>query len=181
MRATPREESIEHRSVLASGKAGWALFFGVATLVLAVDQITKYMVLTHLAIGEIWNPISFLTPFVRVTHITNTGAAFGMFREYGVFFAVVAVVVVIGIVTFYSYLPPRQGLLKVSLGLQLGGALGNLVDRIRLGNVVDFIDFRIWPAVFNLADTAIVVGVAILAVFLLFSKEEGDWAVKRPQ
>jgi signal peptidase II len=174
MRATPREESIGPESALVGGKAGWALFFGVAALVLVVDQITKYMVLTHLAVGEVWSPIRFLMPFVRVTHITNTGAAFGMFREYGVFFAVVAVVVVIGIVAFYRYLPPRQGWLRVSLGLQLGGALGNLLDRIRLGNVVDFIDFRIWPAVFNLADTAIVVGVAILAFFLLFTKQEGD-------
>lgn len=159
---------------MVSGKAGWALFLGVAAVVLVVDQITKYIVLTHLAVGEVWNPIPILMPFVRVTHITNTGAAFGMFREYGVFFAIVAVVVVIGIVAFYRYLPPSQGWLRVSLGLQLGGALGNLLDRVHWGNVVDFIDFRIWPAVFNLADTAIVVGVAILAFFLLFSKQEGD-------
>ena len=59
----------------------------------------------------------------------------------------------------------------MSLGLQLGGALGNLLDRVRLGSVVDFVDFKIWP-VFNLADTAIVVGVGILAFYLLFSKEE---------
>jgi signal peptidase II len=179
MRAAPGEETIERESISDSEKVKWALFFGVAALVLVVDQITKHIVLTQLAVGEMWNPVRFLMPLVRVTHVTNTGAAFGMFREYGVFFAVIAVVVVIGIIGFYRYLPPHQGWLRVSLGLQLGGALGNLLDRIRLGSVVDFIDFRPWPAVFNLADTAIVTGVAILAFFLLFGNQEDESAVQQ--
>lgn len=179
MCTTPREAKIGQEPVLKGGKARWALFFGVAALVLVVDQVTKHIVLTQLSVGEMWNPVPFLMSFIRVTHVTNTGAAFGMFREYGVFFAIVAVVVVIGIIGFYRYLPPRQGWLRVSLGLQLGGALGNLLDRIRLGSVVDFIDFRIWPAVFNLADTAIVVGVAILAFYLLFTNQEDESAARQ--
>jgi signal peptidase II len=152
---------------------GWLLFLGVACLVLVLDRTTKYLVLRNLAPGEMWNPVSFLRPFFTITHVSNTGAAFGLFRDYGLFFAILAVVVVVGIIAFYRYLPPRQTLLRLSLGLQLGGALGNLLDRIRLGSVVDFIDFKIWP-VFNVADMAIVAGACILAFVLLFGKEEDE-------
>lgn len=173
MRATSRERIIGSQSGLRSEKAGWAAFLGVAALVLLVDQVSKYLVLTNLSVGEMWNPLAFLRPFVTLTHVTNTGAAFGLFQEHGTLFAIVAVLVVGGILVFYRYLPPSEILLKVSLGLQLGGAVGNLLDRLRLGNVVDFIDFKIWP-VFNLADAAIVAGVAILAFYLLFSKEADE-------
>jgi signal peptidase II len=158
---------------MGSEKARWSLFFGIAAVVLMADQVSKWLVLRNLSVGEMWNPIGFLRPFVTVTHVTNTGAAFGLFRDYGLFFAIVAVIVVVAIVAFYRYLPPRQNLLTLSLGLQLGGALGNLLDRIRLGSVVDFIDFKIWP-VFNLADTAIVAGVCMLAFILLFGSQEED-------
>lgn len=153
------------------------MFLGVAAVVLLADQITKYLVLRNLALGEMWNPIGFLRPFVSVTRVSNTGAVFGLFRDYGLFFALVAVVVVVAIIAFYRYLPPRQGLLRLSMGLQLGGALGNLVDRVRVGSVVDFIDFKIWP-VFNLADMAIVSGVSMLAFVLLVSKQEGEKELK---
>jgi signal peptidase II len=89
----------------------------------------------------------------------------------------VAVLVVLGIIAFYRFLPPGQAWLRVSLGLQLGGALGNLSDRVRLGSVVDFVDFKIWP-VFNLADLAIVVGVSLLAFHLLFVQQQGEQRVE---
>jgi len=149
------------------------VFLGVAALVLLVDQVSKYLVLGNLSVGEMWNPVLVLSPFVTLTPVTNTGAAFGLFQEHGTLFAIVAILVVGGILIFYRYLPPSEVLLKVSLGLQLGGALGNLLDRVRLGSVVDFIDFKIWP-VFNLADAAIVAGVAILAFYLLFSSQEDE-------
>jgi len=171
MHTPPREGVISLESSVASDKARWALFLGVAALAFLMDQASKYLVLRNLSLGEAWNPIPLLTPFVTLTHVTNTGAAFGLFRDQGTLFAIVAIVVVVGIVVFYRYLPPNQLWLRVSLGLQLGGALGNLLDRVRFGSVVDFIDFKIWP-VFNLADTAIVLGVAILAFYLLFSKQE---------
>lgn len=163
---------------MRSEKTRWALFLGVAVLVLSADQVTKSLVLRNLSVGEMWNPIPILRSLVTVTHVTNTGAAFGLFRNYGLFFAVVAVVVVVGIIGFYRYLPPRQNLLTLSLGLQLGGALGNLLDRIRLGSVVDFIDFKIWP-VFNLADMAIVAGVSMLAFVLLFGSQEEEQKAER--
>ena len=152
----------------------WALFPGVAALVLFADQVSKHLVLENLAAGEMWNPIPFLRPFVTLTHVTNTGAAFGLFKDHGFLFAIVAVLVVVGILAFYRFLPPSEALLRISLGLQLGGALGNLLDRVRLdGRVVDFIDFKIWP-VFNVADMAIVSGTAMLAFFLLFSKQDDE-------
>ena len=82
---------------------------------------------------------------------------------------IVAIVVVAIIAVYYRHLSAGQWLVKLSLGLQLGGALGNLLDRLRYGHVIDFIDFKVWP-VFNLADSAITVGVAILAYCLLRSE-----------
>jgi signal peptidase II len=178
MRATTREEIIGRRFGPYNGRTRWAVFLGVAALVLLADRVTKYLVTTRLAVGEMWNPIPLLRPLFTVTHVTNTGAAFGLFREYGVFFAIVAMVVVVSIIIFYRHLPAGNSLLSVSLGLQLGGALGNLVDRLFLGSVVDFLDFKLWP-VFNVADMAIVSGVAILAFHLLFGGGETDKTAER--
>ncbi len=173
MRAAPRESIIVGPSTVADAKARWALLLGVAAAVFLGDRVSKHLVVTNLGVGEMWNPIPFLRPFVTVTHVTNTGGAFGLFRDYGLIFAIVAVLVVVGIIAFYRFLPPGQAWLRVSLGLQLGGALGNLCDRARLGSVVDFVDFKIWP-VFNLADLAVVVGVSLLAFHLLFDQQEGE-------
>jgi signal peptidase II len=173
MRTTSREGLVEPRSVLAGEKAQWALFLGVAAGVLLLDRITKHLVVENLAVGEMWNPIAFLKPFITITHVSNTGAAFGLFRDYGLIFAIVALVVVVGILAFYRYLPAGKLWLRISLGLQLGGALGNLLDRVLLGSVVDFIDIKFWP-VWNVADMAIVSGVALLAFQLLFVEREDE-------
>ena len=173
MRTTSREGLIEARSMLRGERAQWALFLGVAASVLLLDRFTKYLVVTNLEVGEMWNPVAFLKPFVTITHVSNTGAAFGLFRDYGLLFAIVALVVVVGILVFYRYLPAGQLWLRVSLGLQLGGALGNLLDRVLFGSVVDFIDIKFWP-VWNVADMAIVSGVALLAFHLLFVEREDE-------
>ena len=145
----------------------------VALLTLVADQISKYLVLYNLNPGQSWNPVASLTSWASITHVTNTGAAFGLFPDRGSFFVVIAVIVVAAIIFYYRHLPAGQWWIKVSLGLQLGGALGNLLDRLRLGYVIDFIDFKIWP-VFNLADSAIVIGVAILAYYLLQDRGEKE-------
>jgi signal peptidase II len=148
----------------------------VALLILVADLISKYWVLSNLNPGQSWNPVASLSPWVSITHVTNTGAAFGLFPDQGSLFVIIAVLVVTAIIFYYRHLPGDQWWVKVSLGLQLGGALGNLLDRLRLGYVIDFIDFKIWP-VFNLADSAIVIGVAILAYYLLRDggeKESGE-------
>jgi signal peptidase II len=98
---------------------------------------------------------------VRLDFTRNTGAAFGMFQSGGLLFAAVAIVVSLSILVFYRRIADSALPVRLALGLILGGALGNLADRIRLGYVVDFIDLR-WWYVFNLADSAIVVGVGIL-------------------
>jgi signal peptidase II len=135
---------------------------GVAIVTLVIDQISKRAVMTGLRPGEPWNPVAALERWVSLTYVTNTGAAFGLFPDHGALFMIIAVVVAAVIVFYYRYLSGDRWLIQASLGLQLGGALGNLLDRVCYGHVIDFVDFKVWP-VFNLADTAIVVAVTILA------------------
>jgi signal peptidase II len=139
----------------------------IAIVILLADQVTKALVLRYLPYQQPWNPIPSLYPLVTLTHVTNTGAAFGLFPNGGLVFTIVALVVVVAILVYYRYLPQHHGLVRLSLGLQLGGAIGNLIDRLRFGKVVDFIDFHFWP-VFNVADSSIVIGVVILACYLIF-------------
>jgi signal peptidase II len=137
-----------------------------ATLALIADQASKYIIASSLERFEEWAPIPSLQWLFAITYTTNTGAAFGLFPNSGALFIVIAVVVVIAIFIYYRQLATQQRLLRFSLGLQLGGALGNLLDRLTRGYVVDFIHFKFWP-VFNVADSCIVVGVALMAYFLL--------------
>jgi signal peptidase II len=149
----------------------------VAVLVLVLDRITKRLVMANLRPGESWNPVAGLERWVSLTYVTNTGAAFGLFPDYGVVFMIIAVVVIVGIIFYYRYLavPGNPWLIQISLGLQLGGALGNLVDRLLYGHVIDFVDFKFWP-VFNVADSSLSVGVAILAFYLL--RYGDDWGLE---
>lgn len=135
--------------------------------------MSKYLVLRRLSLGESWSPVPGLDQWISVTHVINPGAAFGLFPDQGGLFVVIAIVVVVAILAYYRYLPSHNWLVRFSLGLQLGGALGNLADRLQYGYVIDFIDFKIWP-VFNLADVAIVTGVGILAYFLMQESEKGS-------
>lgn len=137
------------------------LLAAVAALVLVVDQFTKHLVLTHIPLGSAWAPIPSLARWFTLTHVSNTGAAFGLFPQLAPVFLAIAIAVAVGIVIYSRYLGSGQYLVAASLGLQLGGALGNLVDRLRVGHVVDFLDFKLWP-VFNCADSAIVIGVVLL-------------------
>ncbi len=155
----------------------------LAVSVLAVDQISKGLVTAGLQIGQSWDRASWLAPLFSVTYVTNTGAAFGLFPGLGGFFVMVATIVVAAIVIYYLYLPDGQLTVRAALGLQLGGALGNLIDRLRRGFVVDFIDLNFWPMhnwpVFNLADSAIVAGVTILFVMMLW--EEWRLYLREPE
>lgn len=141
---------------------GWVVL-GTAAIVLVLDQLTKRWIERNLPIGESIIPFPALSDFFTITHFTNTGAAFGLFRDQGILFVIIPVVVVVAIIVYSRYLPLDQLLVQIALGLQLGGALGNnLIDRPRQGYVTDFIYFHFWPA-FNIADMAIVVGVILLA------------------
>ena len=102
---------------------------------------------------------------MKFTFISNTGAAFGMFPQLGTVFMVIAVIVVAGIVIYHNQLPTENIWVRISLGLPLGGAMGNLLDRLMHGYVVDFVDIGFWP-IFNIADLSIVLGVIFLTYHL---------------
>lgn len=147
----------------------------VAALVLLADQITKRLVAARLAEGQSWEVAPWLTPIFLVTHVTNTGGAFGLFPGLSDILVIVAVIVIAAIVIYYRHLPEGQVLIRIALGFQLGGAAGNLVDRLRQGFVVDFIDLNFWPLknwpVSNIADVSIVTGVALLALVVLLEEQ----------
>jgi signal peptidase II len=140
----------------------------VAALVLVLDQLSKYAVEAAVPLYQSWAPIPALEPVLRITHATNTGAAFGMFPDGSLIFALAATIVGLAILYYNYILPGGIWLLRLALGLQLGGALGNLLDRLRQGHVTDFIDMGgLWPFIFNVADFAIVSGVILLGWLLI--------------
>ncbi len=135
--------------------------FVVTAVVIIADQLSKYLVASLMEVGQ---SITVIRNFFSVTYVRNPGAAFGMLPYQTAFFVVITVVVVIFILYYYRILSENHKWLRFGLALQLGGALGNLLDRIREGYVIDFIDFTIWPPVFNLADSAIVIGIGIFLI-----------------
>lgn len=143
----------------------WLPLIAIAGGVILLDQITKAYVVAHLGYRESWMPIEAIAPFFRFTHIRNTGAAFGLFPDGGVIFLIIALVVSAFILYFYRQIPRGQWLFRLALGMQLGGALGNAIDRVRQGYVVDFLHVEFWP-VFNVADSAVVVGVLLFAFWM---------------
>ena len=151
--AAGRRQSVPRRELL---------FLIAAALVFLIDQVTK-----SLAVYYLLPLVSVrLAGFFQLTYVENRGAAFGVLQNQTLFFVVLGLVVVAGLALSYRHLPGISPLLNVCLGLQLGGALGNLVDRLRQGYVVDFVDLTWWP-VFNVADAAIVLGVSVIAYYLI--------------
>lgn len=149
------------------GAARTLPLFLIALTVIGVDQLSKYLVRANMELGQSI-PSEGL---VRLTYTTNTGGAFGLFANQTFLLALAAVVAITVLVLYLRYLPRGSTLLHVGLGLDLGGAIGNLIDRVRLGEVTDFIDIGAWP-VFNLADSAIVVGTFLIVYYLLFAAKK---------
>lgn len=145
----------------SAGAHQWAALVAVGLVAAAADQLTKWIVSSALGFGD---AVGVLGPF-SIHHVRNTGIAFGLFSDATFAVIVVTAAAVGAMLLFFARSGQRHPLLPVSLGLVLGGSVSNLVDRVRLGHVTDFLDFDYWPA-FNLADTFIVVGVALL--FLSF-------------
>lgn len=155
-----------------------AVMLVMAAMVIILDQFSKRIIEVALPLYEIWAPIPALEPVFRITHVPNTGTAFGLFPTGSLFFAAMAVVVALALI-FYNYmLPAGHRVLRLALGMQLGGAIGNLLDRMRLGHVTDFLDFGPWP-VFNLADTAIVAGAVLLGWIMWQDVKQERAATKR--
>jgi len=141
------------------------VLLGAAGAIVALDQWTKYLVRTRLLLGETWSPWEWLAPYARIVHWNNTGAAFGIFPAGGVIFTVVAVLVSAAILYYYPKIPRDQIGVRIALPMQLGGALGNLIDRLSTGTVTDFVSVGPIP-VFNVADASITIGVAVLVVVM---------------
>lgn len=139
----------------------WALVIFIFLL----DQLTKFLVLQNLNSSE---SIALVKNIFHLTLVYNTGLAFGVFRNQTLFFTAISIVAVVAIFLYIKRKPATFFLRDVGFALILGGALGNLLDRLRFGYVIDFLDFRVWP-VFNVADSAITVG-AILLVISLFRR-----------
>ena len=135
----------------------------IAILIIAVDQITKFLVRKYIPLGDIWSPWDWLRPYVRLIHTNNTGAAFGMFKNGNPIFMVLAAIVSIAILYYYPRVPENEKLMRFALSLQLAGALGNFIDRIQFGQVTDFISVGNF-AIFNVADSSITVGVCLLII-----------------
>ncbi|MFC2005371.1 signal peptidase II [Chloroflexota bacterium] len=156
------------RADFPQGKRRNIVFFLTALLVAAGDQLSKTWIRSNLDLGESLPD----TGLLRLTRVHNTGAAFGLFQDQAFSLTIVAlvgiIVLLLFVLFFYRRFPLQDNrLCKPALGLVLGGTVGNLIDRLHLGYVTDFIDFGIWPA-FNIADSAITVGIILFAYSLLF-------------
>jgi signal peptidase II len=144
-----------------NAKAHWLVFFGLALTVLVLDQLTKAWLTSNLSPGEV---MSVIGDYVRLVYSQNSGALFGLFRDNALLFGIVSIVV-IGLIVAYQRQVGSSLYLSIALGLLLGGALGNVTDRLRLGYVVDFVDIGIgalrWYT-FNVADAAISLSIVLL-------------------
>ncbi|SHJ13041.1 signal peptidase II . Aspartic peptidase. MEROPS family A08 [Geosporobacter subterraneus DSM 17957] len=136
----------------------------IIAAILVLDQITKYMVKSRFILNE---SIAIIDNIFHLTYVRNFGAAFGILKHQKLFFILLTSVVLIGIIIFIRKQSSLHPIVKLSLSLIIGGAVGNLIDRVAYGYVIDFFDFRIWP-VFNIADMAIVIGACLLSYFLIF-------------
>lgn len=152
---------------LSAGPFHWLALLAVALAAILADQITKAIVSSQLELGESVDVIGPLS----VRHVNNPGIAFGLFSSWATAVTILTACAIGWMVVYFARSGARHPVLPVALGLLIGGSLANLIDRIRLGHVTDFLDLRFWPA-FNLADTFIVVGVAILLVALIAAERQ---------
>ena len=149
------------------------LVIAVAVFVFGLDRITKLLVETNLPVG---GSVDVVGQWLRISHVTNTGAAFGLLPERTTLLSILSVGAVLAIVFYYRRLAADSRLIAATLGMQLGGAFGNLIDRIGQGYVVDFVDVgvpggvRFWS--FNVADSSIVVGIIAVTVLLWWQERQ---------
>jgi len=145
------------------------LFYVLAAAVLAVDQASKLAVITRLPPHQ---PLHLIDGYLDLTYVTNTGGAFGLMPWATPMLAVVACAVAVLLLAHGRRLAQAGVLVEAAAALLLGGALGNLIDRVRLGHVVDFVDVHFWP-VFNIADIGITAGALLLVVATLLTVRAG--------
>jgi signal peptidase II len=153
----------------------YSLLTTVAGVVILADQVTKAMVMTYL---PLYKPIDIISGWFAIVHVQNPGGAFGFMAHQSaslrIFLFVFVSLAAIGMILYFYHNTPRvKGWLRMGLALIFGGAVGNIIDRLRFGSVVDFLDFHVgphhWPT-FNVADSAITVGVSIFLIHLVFNR-----------
>jgi signal peptidase II len=145
----------------------WLSLGAIVLAAVVADQVTKHVVASNLSLGE---GLHVVGPF-SIRHVENSGIAFGLFSNATAAVIVVTTIAVGWMLAYFARSGARHPVLPVALGLVIGGSVSNLADRVRLGFVTDFLDFRYWPA-FNLADSFIVIGVGILLAALLLAERE---------
>ncbi len=138
-------------------------FLVTAICIMTADQVTKYIIIQRVPEGS---SIGIIPGFLSITHIRNTGAAFGLFQGYTGILTVVSIVAIFLIIILKSILNFNSAFYNVCLGFVLGGALGNLIDRFFVGEVTDFINIRFIP-VFNVADSSILIGFSLIIILIL--------------
>lgn len=141
----------------------YLFLFGLAGVIVSLDQWTKWLVRSNLASEQMWAPWEWLLPYARIVNWHNTGIAFGMFQNMNTVFAILSIIVSLGIIYYFPQVPLNDWLVRLILGVLLGGAVGNLIDRLVQGYVTDFVSVGTFP-VFNVADSSISVGVTVLII-----------------
>ena len=152
---------------LAAGALQWLALASIAFAALAADQLTKQIVTSRLGLDE---GVHVIGPF-WIHHVQNSGIAFGLFASATPVVIVLTGIAVTWMLVYFARSGARHPVLPVALGLVIGGSVSNLLDRVRLGYVTDFLDLRYWPA-FNLADSFIVIGVLMLLGALVLAERE---------
>tara|TARA_Y100000310_G_C20693019_1_gene823642 strand:- start:2889 stop:3317 length:429 start_codon:yes stop_codon:yes gene_type:complete len=130
----------------------------IAIIVIILDQLTKFWA------SKITDPIQIIPKVIQLRLTTNTGAGFGIFTGYNTALLFMSFII-LGVIFYYYNEVPKKTYLYICYALIVGGAIGNIIDRIRLGNVIDFISISIWPS-FNVADASITIGAIIFAIYL---------------
>jgi signal peptidase II len=148
----------------AATRAQWLSLTAVAVAAIVADQVTKWLVASNLALGD---GVHIVGPF-WIRHVQNSGIAFGFFPSATAGVIVLTAGAVAWMLVYFARSGGRHPVIPVALGLVLGGSVSNLADRVRLGHVTDFLDFRYWPA-FNLADSFIVIGVGMILLALVLA------------
>ena len=158
----------------------YAILVGLAGIIIALDQWTKWLVRTNLPFQGTWLPgwLEWLSPYARIVNWSNSGAAFGTFQNGNTVFTVLAIIVIAAILYYYPRVERSDWTLRLAMALQLGGASGNLIDRLLMKRVTDFIAVGSFP-VFNVADASISIGVAVL-VLGVWLKERSEKKAQIP-
>ena len=152
------------------------LIISTLFITLSIDQLTKYLVTQNLAIYQSWPTDGIF----RFTYVTNTGTAFGLLQNQTVFLTIGSFIAIFLLYYLYKNFIFQNKLLSIAIGLQLGGAIGNLIDRLRLGFVIDFIYIGWWP-VFNVADSSIVIGITIISTYIILEPRKNTQTKKQTE